>query len=400
MIYLQRAARGIIVLILLAASGLAIRMAVADSAAHAGTLEGLEKAIRWEPGNADYHRWLAVTLLGRDPKRSESEFREAIHQNAWDAESRIRLGLLLESHGKLAEAHKELLGAVEKDATFLPKWTLANFAFRHDNIPEFWVWAKAAVPMSYGDRSPLFDLAAATGEAGLSGKLGLTRDDDWDSYLGWATAKGSVDEVRKAALHVSGEHRPNLSPAVQQACDRLVDLGGVDEALEVWNAAVKSGLILAGESARGRVTNGNFAVQPSGSGFDWVLEKPAGGAIVRENDHSGVWVRFTGEQAERCSVLAQRVAVSPGTTYRVSVQYRTMGAGRNSGLKWMVSSTTAELARMNGYLSAEKAGSASFQFQAPSGVNWVRLALWYERPPGEMRLEGDIVVQLVEMASL
>jgi hypothetical protein len=392
-------ARAAAILVLAAGTVLAIRLAVADAYSSGRTQEGLEKALKWAPGNADYHRWLGVTLLGRDAARSEREFREAIRLNAWDAEARMRLAMLLESEGRLAGAEKELLGAAKMDATFLPRWTLANFEFRRGNMPEFWRWARAAAAMSFGDRFPLYDLAAATGETNLAERLDLKGDEVWTTYLWWAVQKGPAGEIRLAALKVAAAHKKDTGGAVEHAAGRLADLGAVDSALEVWNAGVKSGLISSGEVARGRITNPAFAASPSGFGFDWMAVKPNGGAIVRETERGGLRIRFTGDQAELCDVLSQRIAVEPGKSYGVLVKYRTQGAERASGLKWIVVSSTQQLlATMDGYLWDDGGGEAGLSFHVPPGVEWVRLVLRYQRPQGEVRTQSDVSIQSVNLS--
>ena len=187
---------------------------------------------------------------------------------------------------------------------------------------------------------------------------------------------------------------------MQAACDRLMNLGWVDAALEVWNAGAKSGMIVAGTAARGRVTNGSFTVTPSGTGFDWAADKPNGGAVVRETERGGLRIRFTGDQAEQGLALWQRIAVSPGASYRARMTYRTIGAKQSSGLILVVESAKQQLAIMDRYLWAEEELTADLQFRVPDDVEWVRLALRYERPQGEMRTDGDVVIESVELTRL
>jgi hypothetical protein len=396
---LETTARGAAVVLLLAGVVLAVRLGAADMAEQRRDLDGLERAVRLAPGNADYRRWLGVAMLTRDVQRSESEFREAVRLNPWDADSRMRLGMLLEAKEHLQEAERQLIETAKVDATYLPRWALANFEFRQGKMAEFWTWARAAVPMSYGDRSALFDLAAAAGETKVADRLGLAGDEICVNYLAWAIGKSPAGELRRAALRVTQGRLPERA-ILQTACDRLMDLGRVDAALEVWNAGAKSGMILAGAAATGRVTNGTFAVSPSGSGFDWAVDKPNGGAVVRETERGGLRIRFTGDQAEQGLVLWQRIAVSPGASYRVRMKYRTIGVKRNSGLNWVVGSAKEQLAVMDRYLWAEDESTGDVQFQVPKDVEWVRLALRYERPQGEMRMEGDVVLESVELTPL
>ena len=393
--------RASVVVVLLWASVLAIRLAIADAAFLTHTPEGTEKAVQWAPGNATYHRTLGVVFLGRDPARSEREFREAMRLNPWDSQARMHLAVLLESQGHIPEAEREFLGAAKFDATYMPRWDLANFEFRRGQIDKFWIWARKAAAMSYGDRFALYDLAAATGESNLAERLDLKGDDLWTTYLQWSILKGTPNEIHHAALAVAATRKQAVSSTVQQAAARLLDLAQVNAALEVWNAGVKAGIVPAGEAARGKITNHSFASTPTGSGFDWIVSKPGGGAIVRERAQGGLRIRFTGDQAEQCDLLSQRVAVEPGTSYRVSTRYHTEGVGQQSGLKWLVSSLpNNQLSLMDDYLSDGGSGEAAVTFSVPAGIEWVQLVLRYQRPPGEVRIAGEVSVFSVEMARL
>ena len=398
------AGKGIAVVVLLMAAYYAVRMGVADAAARRETVEGLELAMRLEPGNADYHRWMGITVLARDPGRSEREFREAFRLNRWDTDSRVRVAALLEAQGKFDEAERGLLEATQFDRMFLPRWSLANFYFRRQRMPEFWKWMRASVEMSFGDRTPIFDLAWASGETDLAGRLGLQKDEVALGYLWWGLGKVPAAEVKTAALHVAGGKHPD-GRAVAFACDRLTDLGDVGGALEVWNAGVAAGIEAAGKAARGAVTNGEFRAgfraEAGGAGFDWVGEKPQGGAVLRETEQSGFRARFNGDQVENGTVLWQRVAVKRGAAYRVRVKYRTMGLGKNSGLRWAVWSAKGLVAKAEKYLWSDEAdGMAEFEFEAPGDGEWVRLALGYERPPGEVRAEGAVTIHGVELEAV
>lgn len=384
--------------ILLAASGLAIRIGVADHYAGLGTTEGLARAVELEPGNADYHRWLGITVLARDPARSKREFEEAVRLNPWDSDSRMRLAILAEAEGRLDAAERELLGARKFNNMFLPRWALTNFYFRRGRTEDFWRWAKLSAEMSFGDRSPLFELAAAAGETNISERLGLKGGELWREYLGWAIGKGRAAEIRKAAVQVAAGRGKTAGGGriVASACDRLLDLNAVDEALEVWNAGVKSGSIDGGEAGRGRTTNPEFRWTPGGQGFDWWENKPNGGYIVKLGAGGGLRIHFNGDQCEQCPVLNQRVAVVPGRAYTVRVKYRTQEFGRRSGLRWVVGAANGELAGMADDLWAEDGGTGELRFRAGEGA-WVNLGLWHQRPQGQTRGEGTLLLESVEI---
>jgi hypothetical protein len=393
-------ARIVLAVALLAASAEAIRIAIADFYFNQQTAEGFERAIGWAPGNAEYHRWLAITVLASDPVRSEREFRSAIRLNRWYADARLRLAMLLESNGRFAESEQELVGASTVDNTFLPRWSLANFYFRRENMDGFWKWARASVLMSYGDRAQIFDLAAATGETRLAERLDLKGKAVWASYLGWASAKAPAPEIKRAALEVAAAGDPLQRDALRYSVTRLLDLNEVDTALEVWNAGVKAGLAPPGDAARGRITNPKFSATPDGLGFNWAGQKPNGGIMVPETSAGGLRIRFTGDQAEVCDLLFQRVAVRPGATYRLTVRYWTRGFNRASGLLWLASAGPKELARMEDYLWDEGGGTAKLEFEAPRNSPWAMVVLRYQRPPGEVRGAGEASIESVRLEEI
>ncbi len=390
------AVKSMVAAVLVAASYFALRMGVADTAARRETVEGLGLAVRLEPGNADFHRWLAIALLPQDPARSEREFREAFRLNRFDAQSRMRLAALLETQGRLEEAEQGLLETTKYDRTFQPRWSLANFYFRRERLEEFWKWIRSSVEMSYGDRTPIFELAAATGETKLAERLGIEKDEVWLGYLYWGLGKAPASEVKTAALGVARAKQPN-GPALAAACGRLMDLGDIGGALEVWNAGAEAGVVAAGAAARGAITNGEFKAVPGGSGFDWVADKPQGVTVLRETEQGGLRIRMNGNQPENCRLLAQRVAVDRGAAYKVQVKYRTFGLKEKSGLRWGVWSAKGLVGKPAEYLWAVDGGEAEFGFRAPADADWVWLALAYERPAGQVRAEGEVGIESVAM---
>ena len=281
---LGRIAAGVV---LLAAAGMAVLMGVADVYAQRSTTEGLARAVELRPGNADYHRWLGITLLLKDRKRAEGEFREAVRLNAWDADSRMRLALMHEAEGKVAEAERELEEAAKVDATFLPRWALANFELRHERTPEFWKWARAAVPMSYGDRSPLFDLAAATGETNLGERLGLEKV-SLGELPGMGDGKGSG-----GGDSGSGDARGTRPPSGR---------GGADAGLRPV-AGSRMGGSGAGGLERGG-EGGGYAGGRGGSGEgdeSGVWGGPGGVGVRLGGEQAGAGVRGSGESAGRAA---------------------------------------------------------------------------------------------------
>src|ERR1700723_2861990 len=157
--------RMIVAVALAAASLLSVRRAWADWEFRRGTPENVARAIGIAPSNAEYllFRALQTDYDGAD---AAPILERAATLDPMSSTPRLRLGLDAEIRGDYASAEKWLLAAARIDRQFEPRWTLANFYFRRESFPDFWIWLRAALQVSYGDRRPAFDLAwRATSQA-------------------------------------------------------------------------------------------------------------------------------------------------------------------------------------------------------------------------------------------
>jgi len=104
------------------------------------------------PGSAEYHfrRWQEQPELRR-------ELDLALDLNPRYTAAWIAQGLESETAGDRRRAEASLLRAAETDATYLPRWTLANFYVRAGDSEKFWIWARRASVMA-PDPAALFQL--------------------------------------------------------------------------------------------------------------------------------------------------------------------------------------------------------------------------------------------------
>lgn len=393
-----------VILVLLAACREAVRLSYADWMASQETREGMEHAAAVAPENAWPHLALALLLAEADPRRSEAELAEAVRRDPWDSRSLIELGLRAEVAGDFTRAERLLLAAAGVDALYVPRWTLANYYFRRGDEGKFWTWARRAVVMAPADMTPLFRLAADVGgpSGDVASLLRLDRPEQWNGYLGFAMANGRAREVAEAAGILSRFRRREDRPAILAGCDFLTRSGHVDEALEVWRAAGRNGLIpySADEARAGRVTNPEFQETPLGAGFDWRIPAQGGVEAARLESPAALRIRMTGQQEERCELLWQYIPVRGPAELILSVSFRTEDLPRDSGLRWMMFDAVsgAVAGREEDWLSRDDWGEEQIRFRVPGGTNAVRLSLVYERAPGTVRAQGDIALRSVQLS--
>jgi hypothetical protein len=386
-----------------AAAGVwSVRLGWADYWFRRETLAGTQKALAITPGQAAYYYRLALLSSDDHPATAVEALKRAVALNPSDAQSWIDLGLLYEAGGDTARAEQCLVRAVEEDAQYLPKWTLANFYFRRNDPPRFWFWAKRAAAMAYGDPLPLFRLCGQMEEDGkLIDRLAIRNPSVRASYVSYLVGQDRIDLVGPPSQRVLEGNRQDDTPLLLAVCDRLLDRSRVDEALDIWNRLAATHRIPFG--ARSSTTpsllvNGAFTVAPTSQGFDWRLPEVDGVSAASEESPGGLRLTFSGRQPERCEVLVQYVPVQEIRKYKLTFRYRTSGIAAGTGLAWRIADTNGGNGLAEGRdLSAEEEIHDQVSFDTPPGCRLVRISLLYQRSLGTTRIAGFIVLRSIAL---
>jgi hypothetical protein len=412
----------------LAALGIAIWFSIvlarADSYFRAATPETAARAVEIAPRNTEYLALRALQLDYDGVDSSALTDRIAV-LNPDASAPRIKLGLAAEMRGDAASAERWLLDAARVDHQFESRWTLANFYFRAGRVEEFWKWMRPALEVSYGDRTPAFDLCwRVNGDAEEILRLGIPdRHEVVGAYLIYLSgkteplpprqedtnarktradegvgcgpggpphcagftgegmagvARGMVDVARRLA----GYHDAADLPLIYGACDQLVaarDPG----ALDVWMLI---------EAAPLGIFNGDFARAPLNHGFDWREIASAGVTHVNLDAPPGHRIALSGQQPESCSLMEQTVRLRAGKRYRLQWEARTAGIKSPAGLEWRIGGEHAALAPSADWTAGELTISAGELFEV--------LQLAYQRPVGESRAEGNVELRHVRLAEV
>jgi hypothetical protein len=386
----------------LAALGLAIWFSIvlarADSYFRAGTPETVRRAVEIAPRKTEY---LALRALQLDYEGVDSTAltEKIAGLNPRSSAPRIKLGLAAEIRGDSAAAERWLRDAASVDHQFEPRWTLANFYFRAEEQEEFWKWMRLALEVSYGDRTPAFELCRrVSGDAEEILRRGVPdRHEVVGAYLAYlaeppqrrlqpgmaALQGGEYRGIVAVARRLAGYQDAADLPLLYGVCDQLVaarDLG----ALDVW--------MLAGEAAPKGIFNGDFAKTPTDHGFDWRVVRSAGVTHVNLDAPPGHRIAFSGQQPESCSLLEQTLLLASGKRYRLQWEARTAGIRSASGLEWVLGRQGMPLPYTDDWAAGE------MTFTATEGFNV--LALRYQRPVGESRAEGNVELRHVRLAEV
>jgi tetratricopeptide (TPR) repeat protein len=380
MYYVYRVLGCLALLGLALAAFFSVRLAQASAEFSRRSPESVARALEILPYNTDYLSLRALQLEYEGEASAPLLERAAVAAPLSSA-PRIRLGLAAETRGDFPAAERWLLEAARVDRQFEPRWTLANFYFRQARPDEFWKWMRAALEVSYGDRTPAFDLCWRFSQDARE-ILERAIPDQPDVLGGYVSYL--LDQHRSSAgsvaVRLAAMRDPAYTALLEAACDALLDAGNADDAREVWR--------LLGHPAPGGITNGDFARPPVNHGFDWrLLESP--GVTHIHLDPSGQRILLSGKQPESCDLLRQIIAVENGKQYDLRWEARTHEIALPSGIEWSIAGRHATVA------SAEDWQKGVVSFTPTAAL--VPITLGYRRPTGQPRAEGFIEIRSVSL---
>lgn len=367
------------------------RLVRADYLFRLNTAESVGAAIRLEPDSWKYNMRLALL----DDAHARQPLEKAISLDPYNAEADIELGLQDEGAGDYPDAEKLLLNAFLIDRTYLPRWSLANFYFRRNNLPAFWAWARVAAEMPSENMRPLFELCwrVSPNPSDIESKIvnnnpGLIRQ-----YLDFLLVKDQLPAAAKVAHRLGEVGDPAIDdPEMYSVIDRLIVAREGDEAKGVWSVMVDKHWVVAD---RGAPNNPNFARDPLPVGFDWTISSYTG--LHSLPGPLGLETEFSGSQPENCTIAEQAIVFPPGN-YELEYSYRTEGISSETGLRWQIIGAGSETALAESpNLSSQTMSRGSVGFSIPSDGSLVHLRLHYGRTPGTPRISGTLVVPSVQI---
>lgn len=357
------------------------RLGVADVFFRQDTQASVRRAVEIVPDQPQYYLRLAQLS---ESNQVPALLQQALQLNPYHAETWIEAGLAEELRGDLTRAEGSLVKAAQLDATWLPRWTLANYYFRRANAQPlngrnsqeaFWNWAAhaAAIANPRRDLIPLF-------------KLAYQLDPDPAPILSMLPDRpGHLRQFVKFLLETS-ETR-----SLEQAADRLLSCGNQgndrgyifwaiegflshrrpDGAVHLWTKLRERGWISdqAGSA---------FSEPPLESSMDWRYNDVIG--ITRSLGSDGrMRFEFSGQQPEDGTLLERHVPMIAGVKQRFVWNSSTAAL---SGLEWQVLSLAGAV------LTQSKLKSGGVEFTPPDSI--VRLLLLYRREPGTTRFTGMV----------
>jgi tetratricopeptide (TPR) repeat protein len=355
------------------------------------TETSVRAAIREVPDAWPYYMRLAQF----DQPNARPLLNKALELNRYNAQADIELALQAEAGEDYDQAEHLMLAAFDVDRTYLPRWSLANFYLRRDNLPAFWYWARSAVAVPSQDISPLFDLCwrVAPDSKTIATILPDGNTETLRQFIDFLLGRNEVHQAGLLAqrLVVVGDESVDR-PRILGVIDRLVADNDTSTAIALWRTSIQRQWVAADLA---EPNNPSFARQPVTVSFDWNIPDYAG--LHSWPGSSGLETEFSGEEPEDATIAEQVLALPPGT-YNVSYSYRTAGMAPDTGIRWqMFDAKSGQILAESKDLSSETSTRTGFQVSVLKDVPFVRLILNYNRALGTPRIAGTLVIEWVQI---
>ena len=326
------------------------RTYLADRLASRPTTYNLERAVKLDPSDADYHMRLGG-LYEYSPVevqlgKAEEHFRRATHLDPYDPQTWLDLAAALQFQGRLVEA-EACLQSVHLLAPNIPayQWPIANFYLLQGNTDEAFRHFKLVLAGTGQYDTNVFSLAwKATDDAGkILQQLVPERAGTEFTYLNFLLSHHRLDVAPPVWRRILAGRDWFPANAASPYIDNLIASHQPEEAYQAWTDLQKKGLIRFSStpSETNLISNGDFEDEMLNFGFAWRIIPVEGvyAGLDTSTYHSpshALLVQFSGKENLAYGHVYQYVKASPGQSYRLQAFMKTDGITTDSGPRLQV----------------------------------------------------------------
>ncbi len=301
-------------------------------------LASLQRAVRWQPGNADYRHRLGryFFLIQRSPEAAVESFRAAVGLNPHQARYWFDLAGAYQLLGDTDAQKAALERGLEADSSTPDlAWEAANFYLVQGDtdkaLREFRVVMEsdpylppAAVKLCWRVK-PDIDV--------------LLRDvvppQVYPTFLDFLISQKETAAAAKVWTQLAQLRQPVPQPLIFEYIRYLVTQHEVDQARLVWQqGAALSGLSAYQPSPENLIINGDFSLNVLNGGFDWQYHQSKEVSLALDptqahGGHRSLLITFDAQKIDEAGI-GQLVPVKPSTAYDFSAYFKAddiQGAG-------------------------------------------------------------------------
>jgi tetratricopeptide (TPR) repeat protein len=332
-----------------------LRSAWAVHSAGTGTLAGLQRATRLEPGNAEnwylLGRYWQYNLENPDNEKAIRAYRDSLSFDPHSAQTYIDLATAYEGQDDIADARANFLNA--KKAYPLSaevSWRVGNFFLRQGELQQAFQQIRQSVAADPGRGAEAFTRCLRV-EPDLNVVLDRALPESPTVYADIIHDLASEGQTA-VALQVWNrlvrlQPRPSLGLVdVYPLVNALRQQRNIADASRVWNQGVLlSGLTDLGDSSASLLWDGGFESGYVNSGYAWFFPANSHGVQIQldtKEKHSGrqsLRLTFDGKLDISFSDVCHVVPVEPRTPYLFSAWVQTRELTSDQGVRFQIRSS-------------------------------------------------------------
>lgn len=371
-------------------------------------LASLQRAVRWQPGNADYRHRLGryFFLIERSPEAAAESYRAAVALNPYQARFWFDLAAAYQWLGNSDQQRAALERALAADSSTPDlAWEAANFylvqgepekALREfrvvmENEPNMTPPALALCWRIKPDIDTLLRDAVPPTPAAYA------------SLLDFLVAKKETAAAATVWTQLVQLQQPVAQPLAFLYIRYLVAQRDVDQARLVWQqGATLSGLSAYQPSPENLVINGDFSLNVLNGGFDWQYRQSKDVSLALDptqshNGHRSLLITFDARTVDDAGI-GQLVPVKPSTKYEFSAFFKADDIQGAGGPRF----TLQDLYSENTFFSSDELKNADFWKEVSgsftTSADTRLLLLRIKRDPPGMPIRGKLWIDAVRLA--
>ena len=371
-------------------------------------LASLQRAVRWQSGNADYRHRLGryFFLIQRSPEAAAQCFRAAVALNPYQARYWFDLAGAYQLLGDINAQKAALEHGLKADPTTPDlAWEAANFYLVQGDQEKALRELRVVL-----ESDPSLTLAAL--------KLGWRTKPDIDAllrdvvparpetyavFLEYLISQKETDAAAARVWTQLVQLHQSVAPALAFLYIRyLVGQHQVDQARRVWQqAAGLCGLAAYQPSTENLVVNGNFSLNVLNGGFDWQYRQSKQVQLAldptqSQGGHRSLLITFDAQKLDDAGI-AQLVPVNPSTAYDFSAYFKASNIEGAGGPRFALQDLYTETT----YFSSDELKDADFWKQVSgtftTGPATKLLLLHIKREPPGMPIRGKLWIDTVRL---
>jgi tetratricopeptide (TPR) repeat protein len=311
---------------------LAARIFVATIFADRDDLASLQRAVRLDPGNAEYRDHLGryYARVARDPGQAIEPYRAAVRINPHSARYWFDLASAYQVMGDTRDQSVALQHAIEADPTTPDvAWEAANFYLAQGEddkaLREFRVVLEN--DPSLADFAIQYCWRIKPEAAELLRDVVPHKSSPLLAFLNLLMAKEQVGATKQVWAALISGREPFALDRVYSYFNFLISHREVDQARLVWQqSATRFGLSSHLPSSNNLIVNGDFHLDVLNGGFDWQYQKQQSVSLTLDASdfhagHRSLLIAFDGPGVTDAGIR-QYIAVVPRTRYDFSAYYK------------------------------------------------------------------------------